>query len=275
MITWMTNMPSRLRTLAAVAGFTLMSGAAFAAGGPKIPFKQPEGGWSFDGPLGTYDRSALQRGYQVYKQICAACHAMELIRFRNLGEPGGPEFPVEQVEAMAAEALIPVPFDEDGNTTDENGLPITRAGLPADAFPKPFANENAARAANGGAYPPDLSVINKARHGGADYIYSLLMGYADPPEGTEMQPGMYYNKYMSGNQIAMAPPLIEGILEYQDGTEATEAQMAADVSHFLQWAGDPKMEIRKDLGLKVMIYLGIFAILMYLVYRRVWRDVEH
>ncbi len=265
---------------AGLAGLA-MAVAAFAftpvqaAGGSDVELLKPEGGWSFEGPLGRYDEAALQRGFQVYQQICAGCHSMNLLSYRNLSQPGGPEFPVEVMEEIAAQAMVPAGPDEFGNTTDEFGLPLTRPGRPEDTFVAPYPNEQAARAANGGAYPPDMSVIAKARYGLHNYIYSLLQGYEEPPEGFEVMPGLYYNKFMYGNQIAMAQPLYDDMVVYEDGTPATIEQMSADVSHFLAWAAEPKLEQRKSLGLQVMIYLTIFAALLYLSYRRIWRDVEH
>lgn len=251
---------------------TLTAAPAQAAGGKAEPLLDPE--WSFEGIFGRYDRAALQRGFQVYRNVCSACHSLELIAFRNLYEPGGPEFPEAVVKEIAASYQIPT-LDEFGNSHDSNGLPVTRPGRPEDRIPPPFPNETAARAANNGAYPPDLSVINKARHYGADYVYSLLQGYEQPPEDFNLQPGLYYNIYYPGQQFAMAQPLYPDMVAYDDGTDATIQQMSADVTHFLEWAGEPKMEQRKSLGVNVMIYLGIFALLLYISYRRVWRDVEH
>ena len=188
--------------------------------------------WHFDGIFGAYDKQAVQRGFQVYREVCASCHSLDLLAFRMLGEEGGPYFNAEYpnandnplIKAFAAEYQIP--------DIDEVGDVIERPGKPADYFPAVYTNEAAARAANGGALPPDLSVIVKARAGGADYIYSLLTGYGTAPEGIKIQPGLYYNPYFSGMQIAMAPQLKDGIVEYQDGTPATPEQMAKDVVYF-------------------------------------------
>jgi cytochrome c1 len=187
--------------------------------------------------------------------------------YRNLSQPGGPEFSEAEVKAIAAEYLV-----EDG--PDDYGDMFERAALPRDGFVEPYPNENAGRAANGGAYPPDLSLINKARGGGADYVYAILAGYEEAPEGMEMRAGLYYNPYMSGGKIAMPAPLLEDIVEYGDGTPATVEQMSADVVHFLEWAAEPKMEERKRIGLMVMIYLSIFAALMYISMRKIWGDLH-
>ena len=167
--------------------------------------------WSFKGVTGKFDRASLQRGYQVYTEVCASCHSMNLVSYRNLGEPGGPEFSVEQVKAIAANFEV-----EDGPNSD--GEMFTRPGRPSDKFVSPYPNVQAATAANGGAYPPDMSVLVKARKGGSDYIYSVLMGYEDPPAGFELEDGVYYNKYMDGQKIKMSNPLSEGIVTYADGT---------------------------------------------------------
>ena len=237
---------------------------AHAAGDAKHPESME---WSFSGPFGTYDRNALRRGFQVYKEVCASCHGLSHMSYRNLSQPGGPDFSEAEVKAIAAEYLV-----EDG--PDDYGDMFERAALPRDGFVEPYPNENAGRAANGGAYPPDLSLINKARGGGADYVYAILAGYEEAPEGMEMRAGLYYNPYMSGGKIAMPAPLLEDIVEYGDGTPATVEQMSADVVHFLEWAAEPKMEERKRIGLMVMIYLSIFAALMYISMRKIWGDLH-
>ncbi len=260
---------------ALVLGLAGQPGQALAAAGEHEPWFGPKDGWSFKGFFGTYDRAALQRGFQVYQQVCAACHSMNLMRYRNLGEEGGPEFSEEEVKAIASSYNVPAGPDEFGNEVDEFGQPLTRPGRPEDAFVNPYQNDNAGRAANGGALPPDLSVITKARHGGADYVYSLLQGYKEPPADEEVAIGQYYNVYYPGKKFAMAQPLYEEQIAYTDGTTASIEQMAYDVTQFLEWAGNPKMEERKRLGLMVMIYLTIFALLLYFSYKRVWRDVDH
>ncbi|MDZ4760155.1 MAG: cytochrome c1 [Alphaproteobacteria bacterium] len=262
-----------------------------AAGGHE--FKIPAGGWSFEGYTGSYDQNQLQRGYRVYREVCSTCHGMKLLSFRNLGVPGGPfedpafanpnDNPV--VKTIAAEFLL-------ASIDSETGDPSEVAGKTSDGFPSPYANEAAARALNGGALPPDLSVIAKARHGGAGYIYSLLTGYDAPPAGLTVSPGQHYNAYFAGDTaaqwggdprfkpaggfLAMSPPLIrDGQVSFDDGTPSTIPQMAADVGAFLSWAAEPKMAIRKQMGVAVIAYLAILALLVYLSYRRIWRNVEH
>ena len=223
--------------------------------------------WSFKGLTGKFDRSSLQRGYQVYTEVCASCHSMNLVSYRNLGEPGGPEFSVDQVKAIAANFEV-----EDGPNAD--GDMFTRPGRPSDKFVSPYPNVQAATAANGGAYPPDMSVLVKARKGGSDYIYSVLMGYEDPPAGFELEDGVYYNKYMDGKKIKMSNPLSEGIVTYSDGTAATEAQMAKDVTTFLTWTAEPHLETRHKMGVKVLIFLTIFSLLVYLSMKRIWSRID-
>ncbi len=220
--------------------------------------------WPHAGLTATYDRAALQRGYQVYKEVCAACHSMHHLSYRNLTALG---FSADEVKAIASQYMVNAAPDENGDIKE-------RAATPADRFKSPFANDNAARAANNGALPPDLSLIVKARGGHEDYIYSLLVGYKDPPAGFELMPGMNYNAYFPGFQIAMAAPLSEGGVTYADGTVASVAQMAKDVTQFLAWAGDPHMEERKQTGVKVLIFLVLFAGIMYAAKKRVWRDVH-
>ncbi len=223
--------------------------------------------WTFEGITGKFDRSSLQRGYQVYTEVCASCHSMNLVSYRNLGEPGGPEFSVEQVKAIAANFEV-----EDGPNAD--GDMFTRPGRPSDKFVSPYPNVQAATAANGGAYPPDMSVLVKARKGGSNYIYSVLMGYEDPPAGFELEEGVYYNKYMDGKKIKMSNPLSEGIVTYADGTNATEAQMAKDVTTFLTWTAEPHLETRHKMGVKVIIFLTIFSLLVYLSMKRIWSRID-
>jgi len=273
-------MKTTTRLLAAATLAVMIAAPVLAASYYRTP-EQHE--WSFDGPFGEYDRQAVQRGFQVYQQVCSACHGLKHLAFRHLGQPGGPfeevtidgevqrfdnpnDNPV--VAAIAAEYFI--------DDLDDIGDTIQRAGRPSDMFPEPFANDIQARAANGGAYPPDLSIIVRARHYGADYIRSLLMGYdEEPPADLDIRPGSYYNPYMPGMIIAMPPQLMDGMVEYADGTEATVEQMATDVTHFLAWAADPHMESRKSMGLMVMIYLFGLAVLLYWSYRTVWARVKH
>ena len=223
--------------------------------------------WSFKGLFGKFDRAALQRGYQVYTEVCSSCHSMKYLSYRNLAEKGGPEFSIEQAKAIAASFEV-----KDGPNSD--GDMFTRPGRLSDKFVMPYDNVQAAQAANGGAYPPDMSVLVKARKGGADYIYSVLIGYEEAPAGFELEDGVYYNKYMYGNKIKMAKPLTEGSVSYADGTEATESQMAMDVTAFLTWASEPHLEARHKAGLKVIMYLIILTILVYLSMRRLWSRID-
>ena len=223
--------------------------------------------WSFRGLTGKFDRASLQRGFQVYKEVCSSCHSMQYLSYRNLGEPGGPEFSIEEVKSIAASVEI-----NDG--PDSQGEMFTRPGRPSDKFKSPYPNVNAATAANGGAYPPDMSVLVKARPGGADYIYSLLMGYKEPPAGMSLDDGVYYNKHIIGNKIKMAEPLSDGIVEYTDGSEATVDQMAKDVTTFLTWAAEPELEARHKTGIKVVIYLILLTILVYFSMKKIWSRVD-
>lgn len=223
--------------------------------------------WSFDGPFGSFDRAQLKRGFQVYKEVCAACHSIKYVHYRNLGEAGGPEFSEAEVKAIAAEATV-----SDGPNSD--GEMFDRPGEPKDKVARPHPNDNAARAANNGAMPPDLSLMTKARKDGVNHLYSILTGYSEPPEGVTMADGMLYNPYFAGGQIAMPTPLTDDQVEYADGTAATVDQMSRDVTAFLAWTAEPKLEHRKSLGLKVMIFLSIFAGLLYFTYRRVWKDLH-
>ncbi len=268
----------------AIAAFLSAPVAAFAAEGGATP---PRQSWSFAGPFGTYDRAQLQRGFKVYKEVCAACHSLSMVSFRNLAQPGGPEFSRGQVEALAATYQV-----TDG--PNDAGEMFQRPGRPADKFPKAFPNENAARAANGGAYPPDFSVLAKARtysrgfpwfildavtqyqEHGPDYIVALLNGYVEPPAGVTLAPGQHYNLYMPGNAIAMAKPLSDGQVEYPKGQDGrapvpeTVAQYAKDVTAFMMWAAEPHMEARKQMGFKVIIFLIVFAGLLYFTKKKIW-----
>jgi ubiquinol-cytochrome c reductase cytochrome c1 subunit len=223
--------------------------------------------WTFSAPFGTYDNAQLQRGFQVYKEVCSNCHSMRLLSYRNLGEPGGPEFPPKAVEVIASQVQV-----TDG--PNEKGEMFQRPGRPSDHFRSPFANDQQARNANNGALPPDLSVIAKAREGGPDYIYALLTGYADPPAGFTVAQGMHYNKAFPGHQIAMPPPLSDGSVKYTDGTKGTLDNYARDVSAFLMWAAEPKLEERHKTGVRVLIFLVAFAAIMYLAKRAVWAKLH-
>ena len=223
--------------------------------------------WSFKGLTGTFDRASLQRGFQVYKEVCASCHSMQYLSYRNLGEPGGPEFSELEVKAIAASFEI-----EDG--PNDQGEMFTRPGRPSDKFKNPYPNVQAATAANGGAYPPDMSVLVKARKGGANYIYSVLVGYEDPPSGVILDDGVYYNKYMIGNKIKMPNNLSDGLVEYSDGTQSTVDQMARDVTTFLAWAAEPELEERHRTGVKVIIYLILLTVLVYLSMKKIWSRID-
>ena len=223
--------------------------------------------WSFNGYFGKFDRASLQRGYQVYTEVCASCHSMNYLSYRNLAEKGGPEFSKEQAKAIAANFEI-----TDGPNDD--GEMFTRPARLSDKFVNPYQNNKEAMAVNGGAYPPDMSVLVKARSGGANYIYSVLLGYEDPPSGMILDDGVYYNKYMYGKMIKMAKPLSDGLLEYNDGTEATEEQMSKDVVTFLAWAAEPHLEARHKMGFKAIIYLIILTLLAYLSMKRLWSRIE-
>jgi ubiquinol-cytochrome c reductase cytochrome c1 subunit len=223
--------------------------------------------WSFKGLFGKFDRGSLQRGYQVYTEVCASCHSMKYVSYRNLFEPGGPEFSEDQVKAIAANFEV-----TDGPNSD--GEMFVRPAKLSDKFVMPFANVKAAQAANGGAYPPDMSVLAKARSGGVDYIYSVLLGYEDPPSGVTLEDGVYYNKYMYGNNIKMSEPLSDGLVEYSDGTIASKEQMAKDVTTFLMWTAEPHLEARHKMGFKAILYLIILTILVYFSMKKIWSRIE-
>ena len=222
--------------------------------------------WSFKGIFGVFDRASLQRGYQVYQEVCSGCHSVQYLSYRNLSEKGGPEFPIEEAKAIAAQFEV-----TDGPNSD--GEIFMRPGRLSDKFVKPYPNVEASKAANDGAYPPDMSVLAKARKGGADYIYSLLLGYEEPPEGFEIEEGVYYNKYMSGNKIKMTAPLSDGLVKYSDGTESTTAQMAKDITTFLVWTAEPHLESQHRMGFKVIIYLIILLTLVYMSKQKVWSRI--
>lgn len=299
---------ARTLTIALAATIAGFSAAEAASGEVKHPHKVD---WHFNGPFGTFDQNALQRGYQVYEQVCSNCHGLELVSFRNLGQKGGPFYldscpegipdnvdcsnpndnPI--VKALAANYKFQV---TDG--PDDTGEMFERPALPSDRIPGPYANEQLARLANNNALPPDLSLITKARHAGPDYIYSLLTGYEETPSTVQIGPGQYYNPYFHGDMsqnlkpeykdaeghalegvevplggvLAMAPPLADGIIEYGDGSPQTVEQYAHDVVEFLMWAAEPKMEARKALGVMSIIYLIILAGILYWSYRKVWAD---
>lgn len=238
--------------------FPLMAQAAGDAPHP------PAQDWSFSGPLGTYDRAALQRGFLVYRQVCSACHSMKHLSYRNLEGLGYDE---AQIKAIAGEYSV-----MDG--PDDEGEMFERPARPSDKFKAPYANDSQAKAGNGGALPPDLSLITKARHGGANYVYGIMTGYEEPPEHVQLLQGQNYNKYMPGHIIAMAKPLTDDQISYEDGSPQTVEQYAKDVAHFLTWAADPYMEDRKRGGIKVVLFLLIFAGIMYAVKRKIWADAH-
>jgi len=277
--------------IAATAAFVLAAApvGAFAAEQAHHP---EDVDYSFEGPFGAYDMAQVQRGFLVYKQVCSACHSMDHLSYRNLGEKGGPfaAYRVRNHETGEYETVIGSqghggefldiadnPFVRQiasdvviMDVDRETGMEAERPGRPSDRFRRPFANEYAARAANGGALPPDLSVITSARHGGAEYVRSLLLGYSG-----ELRDGKYINEYFAGGLIAMAPPIIEGAVTYDDGTEATAEQMATDVAAFLKWSTDPHLETRNRLGFTVIAFLLILSVMLYIAYKQVWRGQKH
>lgn len=273
----------------AILLFTVIKGAVAYVSEPPAPtaehefHKHPEPlHLASDGPLGRFDRQQLQRGFQVYKEVCSACHSLRLVAFRDLTEIG---FTDPEVKAIASQWAIEVP-----SVNPDTGEPATRKALPADKFPSPYANETAARAANNNALPPDLSLITKARHGGASYVHSLLTGYRDQAgykneEGkvllkefpdSKTGTGLHFNPYFANLNVAMPPPLVaDGQVTYADGTKATVDQMSQDVAAFLVWTAEPKLENRHRTGVAVLIFLLIATVLGYMAYRNVWAGVKH
>ena len=247
-----------------IAFVTAISNSAYSEE-KKIEFIKND--WSSEGIFGTFDRSSLQRGYQVYQEVCSGCHSIQHLSYRNLSEKGGPEFSLDEAKAIAAQFEV-----TDGPNDD--GEMFTRPRRLSDKFVNPFPNIQAATAANGGAYPPDMSVLVKARKGGADYIYSLLLGYEEAPAGYELDDGVYYNKYIPENIIMMSKPVSEGAVEYSDGTQATETQMAKDVATFLTWAAEPNLEARHKMGFKVFIFLIILLTLVYFSKQKIWSRLD-
>lgn len=278
--------------LGGVALTSLWPAQAAEGGGHEL--KTPPGGWTFDGPFGYFEKEQLQRGAKVYVEVCSSCHSMKLMSYRNLGQEGGPFYDAAfpnpndnpRVKAIAAMFTTPA-LDE------ETGEPMkpAPAAKPADHFASPYPNDIAARAANGGALPPDLSVMAKARHGGASYIYSLLTGFADPPPGLSINQGQHYNHYFPGDTasqwsgdprdkppggfLAMPPQLTPNRVKFDDGKPGTPEQMAEDVAAFIAWASEPHAQDRKMMGVGVLAFLAIFALAVYISYRSIWRNVEH
>ena len=244
--------------LALLGGFAMSSRAQDA---PEPPRQQ----WPFYGIFGTYDQAALQRGFQVYKEVCSACHAVKHLYFRDLTELGYSE---DQVKGMAAQAQV-----QDG--PNDQGEMFQRPGRPSDPMPKPFANDQAARAANNGALPPDLSLIVKAREGGADYVYAILTGFKDPPKDFKMTEGTYYDEYFAGHQIKMPPPLSDGQVKFADNAPDKVVDVARDVVSFLHWAAEPNLDQRHRMGFKVMLFLIIAAGVFYAAKRKIWSRIEH
>lgn len=274
----------------AAFGLTVLAAPVALANAGAAPVREAE--FSFDGPLGTFDQAQLQRGYKIYREVCSSCHSMNLLSFRNLGEKGGPFYDPEVKNPNDNPFVKSIAKDYQINDIDsETGDVIQRPGTPADRFPNPFPNEAAARASNGGALPPDLSVISKARHHGAHYIYSLLTGFKEPPAGLKVGTNQHYNPWFPGDLtsawtgdpahvppggfIAMAPPLAADKVTFDDGTPSTVENQAKDVAAFLTWASEPTVTARKQFGLAAMIYLLIFSGLLYASYRRIWRNVAH
>lgn len=252
-----------------VAGLSTAQADTDAKAPKKVDF-------SFKGHTGTFKRDELQRGFEVYKHVCATCHGLYQLRIGNLQGKGSTIHEIRQsnlgltrdeVTALAAEYRV--------QGLNEEGEPVERPATPVDKFPRPYPNEKAARAVNNGAYPPDLSTVVKARKGGGDYVYSLLTGYGKAPEDVDVGEGRYYNPYFPGGQLSMAPPLhTEGQVVYADGTKATVEQMAHDVTAFLAWASEPESDDRKEMGVKILFYLLVMSVVMYFSKRKIWADVK-
>jgi cytochrome c1 len=262
-----------------------LSGAGMRMASAQEPEAPPRQRWSFAGPFGMYDPAQLQRGFKIYREVCSNCHSLKLIAFRNLADPGGPDFTEAQAAAVAAQYQV-----QDG--PNDQGQMFQRPGRIADYFPPPFPNDQAARAALGGALPPDMSTLAKARsyewgfprfifdaftqyqEDGPDYIHAILNGYTDPPAGFTLPPGTQYNKYFPGHAIGMPKPLTDGQVEYTDGTPTTVDQYGRDVAAFLMWAAEPTLDARKRLGFQVVVYLIVLTGLLYFTKKRVWHAVE-
>lgn len=247
--------------IALVVGVGLGGAARALEEAPEPPHQQ----WPFEGVFGTYDTAASQRGFQVYKEVCSACHAVKHLAFRNLEEIGYTE---DQVKGIAAQYQV-----TDG--PNDEGQMFQRPARPSDPIPGPFPNDQAARAANNGALPPDLSLITKAREGGPDYVYAILNGFKDAPPGFKLLEGTYYNQYFTGHQIKMPPPLTQtDQLKYADGTQATVPQMSHDVVSFLSWAAEPNLNDRHRIGFKVILFLIIATGVFYAAKRKIWSRIH-
>jgi ubiquinol-cytochrome c reductase cytochrome b/c1 subunit len=273
--------PRSILALTVAASLFAIGARVACAQEAEVP---PAQKWSFSGPFGTFDRGQLQRGFKIYREVCSNCHSLKLLAFRNLADPGGPAFTDAQAEAVASEFKV--------KDLNDQGETVERTARVGDHFPPPFANDQAARAVNGGAVPPDMSVLAKARgvergfpqfifdmftqyqEGGPDYIHAIINGYEDAPKGFKMPPNAQYNKYFPGHAIGMPKPLSDGQVEYTDGTPTTLDQYGRDISAFLMWAAEPTLEQRKRIGLQVMLFLIVFAGLMYFTKKRVWHAME-
>jgi ubiquinol-cytochrome c reductase cytochrome b/c1 subunit len=277
--------------LSLVTGATLLAavfGAAPAVAEGHHEKKPEVHSWTFASFFGSYDKAQLRRGFKVYKEVCSTCHSIKMLAFRNLSQPGGPEFSEKEMADLAATYKV-----KDG--PNDAGEYYDRPARPSDRFPPPFANEQAARAAMSGAYPPDMSVLAKARgygrdfptflldalpgfsyqEHGVDYIASLLKGYQDAPHDMKIPDGQYYNVYMSGNRIGMPPPLSDGAVTYDDGAPQTVDQYAKDVTAFMMWVAEPHLEARKHIGQGVLAFLLVFSLLLYFTKRKIWSNVAH
>lgn len=249
-----------LSTLAALSMAAALPALA-AEEGPALEHQN----WPWLGVFGKYDQAQLKRGFQVYHDVCSACHSLNLVAYRNLTAIG---FTEDEIKTLAAEKTV-----KDG--PNDQGEMFDRPARPSDHFVPPFANDQAARAANNGALPPDQSLLVKARKGGPDYVYALLMGYVDPPEGFTVNDGMNYNTVFPGHQIAMPAPIVDDAVTYADGTKATKEQIAKDITAFLNWTSEPELDTRHSLGLEVLGFLVVLTALFYALKRKVWSDVEH
>jgi cytochrome c1 len=274
------------RSLLALTAACILGGLGISSVSAQEADAPPRQTWSFHGPFGTYDPGQLQRGFKIYREVCSTCHSIKLLSFRNLAEPGGPNFTDKQAAAVAAT------FQVTAGPNDE-GQMFQRPGQISDYFPPPFPNEQAAAAALGGKAPPDMSVLAKARsyeagfpyfildaftmyqEDGPDYIHAIINGYTDPPKDFPLPPGRQYNKYFPGGTIAMPKPLSDGQVEYTDGTPMTVDQYGKDVAAFLMWAAEPTLDARHRLGFQVMVFLIVFAGLLYLAKKKVWHDLLH